>query len=69
MGVMIGTCFILVGILFGKSAPDIFVLLPPSILGIMLVFIGIEHAMLMHDVITDRVSITSSGRCTKLRAT
>ncbi len=54
MGVMIGTCFLLVGCLFGKSAPDLFVLLPPSILGIMLVFIGIEHAMLMHDVIDSR---------------
>ncbi len=54
MGVMIGTCFLLVGGLFGKSASDLFVLLPPSILGIMLVFIGIEHAMLMHDVIGTR---------------
>ena len=54
MGVMIGTCFLLVGCLFGKSAPDLFVLLPPSILGVMLVFIGIEHAMLMHDVIDSR---------------
>ncbi len=54
MGVMIGACLLLVGGLFGKSAPDLFVLLPPSILGIMLVFIGIEHAMLMHDVIDSR---------------
>jgi SulP family sulfate permease len=54
MGVIIGTCFVLVGVLFGKSAPDLFVLLPPSILGIMLVFIGIEHGMLMQDVIESR---------------
>jgi len=52
--VIIGSCFVLVGVLFGKSAPDLFVLLPPSILGIMLVFIGIEHGMLMQDVINSR---------------
>lgn len=54
MGVIIGSCFVLVGLLFGKSAPALFVLLPPSILGIMLVFIGIEHGMLMQDVIDSR---------------
>ena len=51
MGVIIGSCFVVIGVLFGKSAPDLFVLLPPSILGIMLVFIGIEHGMLIKDVI------------------
>ncbi len=54
MGLMIGIGLVLIGALFGKSAPDLFVLLPPSILGIMLVFIGIEHAMLMHDIVDSR---------------
>ncbi|MDD2737141.1 MAG: putative sulfate/molybdate transporter [Desulfuromonadaceae bacterium] len=54
MGVIIGSCFVLVGVLFGKSATELFVLLPPSILGTMLVFIGIEHGMLMQDVIDSR---------------
>ena len=54
MGVIIGSCFVILGVLFGKSAPDLFVLLPPSILGIMLVFIGIEHGMLIQDVIGSR---------------
>lgn len=54
MGLIIGSCFITVGLMFGESAPSLFVLLPPSILGIMLVFIGIEHGMLMQDVIDSR---------------
>lgn len=54
MGCIIGTAFLGVGLLFGKSAPDLFVLLPSSILGIMLVFIGIEHAMLINDVMGSR---------------
>ncbi|MBU5613863.1 putative sulfate/molybdate transporter [Geomonas azotofigens] len=54
MGVMLGGCLVLIGALFGRSAPDLFVLLPPSILGVMLVFIGVEHAMLMQDVVDSR---------------
>jgi len=54
MGIIIGSCFVLVALMFGESAPALFVLLPPSILGIMLVFIGIEHGMLMQDVIDSR---------------
>lgn len=54
MGVIIGSCFIFAGVLFGKSAPELFGLLPPSLLGIMLVFIGIEHGMLIRDVIDSR---------------
>jgi sulfate permease, SulP family len=54
MGVIIGVCFVAVGLLFGKSAPELFVLLPSSILGIMLIFIGIEHAMLIRDITDSR---------------
>jgi SulP family sulfate permease len=54
MGVIIGSCLVAAGVLFGKSAPDLFVLLPSSILGTMLIFIGIEHAMLIRDIVDSR---------------
>ncbi|HEY6007442.1 MAG TPA: putative sulfate/molybdate transporter, partial [Geobacteraceae bacterium] len=54
MGVMIGTCLVVAGVFFGRSAPDLFTLLPPSILGVMLVFIGIEHGMLLRDTLGSR---------------
>lgn len=54
MGVIIGTCLVAVGVLFGKSAPDLFVILPPAILGTMLIYIGIEHGMLIRDIVASR---------------
>jgi SulP family sulfate permease len=54
MGVIIGSCLVAAGVLFGKSAPHLFVLLPPSILGTMLIFIGIEHGMLIRDIVDSR---------------
>lgn len=54
MGVIIGSVLLLIGVLFGQSAPGLFVLLPSSLLGTMLVFIGIEHGMLIQDVVGSR---------------
>ena len=54
MGVMIGICLVVAAVFFGRSAPDLFTLLPPSILGVMLVFIGIEHGMLLRDTLGSR---------------
>jgi len=54
MGVIIGSFFVVIGVFFGKSAPNLFALIPSSILGIMLVFIGIEHGMLIQDVVDSR---------------
>lgn len=54
MGVIIGSFLVAAGVLFGKSAPDLFALIPSSILGVMLIFIGIEHAMLIRDIVDSR---------------
>jgi len=54
MGIMIGTLLLAVGLLFGQSAPQLFVLVPPAILGVLLIFIGIEHAMLIRDILDAR---------------
>jgi SulP family sulfate permease len=54
MGVVIGSFLVAAGVLFGKSAPDLFVILPSSVLGTMLIYIGIEHAMLIRDIVAVR---------------
>ncbi len=47
---MIGTIFLVIAIVFGKAAISIFSLIPNSILGVLLLFAGLELAMLIRDV-------------------
>lgn len=47
---MIGTLFVIVAVVFGKMAISLFGLIPNSILGVLLLFAGLELAMLIKDV-------------------
>jgi SulP family sulfate permease len=47
---MIGTIFVIVAVVFGKIAISLFGLIPNSILGVLLLFAGLELAMLIKDV-------------------
>jgi sulfate permease, SulP family len=49
--VFIGGVFILLALLFGKSLPDLCRLLPIPVLGALLIYIGIQHARLVRDVL------------------
>jgi sulfate permease, SulP family len=48
----IGGLFVVLALLFGRSISLLFVLLPPPVLGILLVYVGLEHARLVHDIVT-----------------
>jgi SulP family sulfate permease len=47
---MIGTIFVIVAVVFGKMAISLLGLIPNSILGVLLLFAGLELAMLIKDV-------------------
>lgn len=47
---MIGAVFVTVAVVFGKMAVSLFGLIPNSILGVLLLFAGLELAMLIKDV-------------------
>jgi SulP family sulfate permease len=47
---MIGAVFVAVALVFGKMAISLFGLIPNSILGVLLLFAGLELAMLIKDV-------------------
>lgn len=49
--VFIGAVFVLLALLFGKSVPQLCRLLPMSVLGALLIYIGIQHARLVRDVL------------------
>ncbi|MCL5966001.1 MAG: putative sulfate/molybdate transporter [Deltaproteobacteria bacterium] len=47
----IGGLFVALALLFGRSIPEIFGLLPSPVLGVLLVYVGFEHARLIRDVL------------------
>jgi SulP family sulfate permease len=47
---MIGAVFVIIAVVFGKMAISLFGLIPNSILGVLLLFAGLELAMLIKDV-------------------
>ena len=47
---MIGLMILVVGLLFGPRAPLFLSLIPLSVLGVLLVIVGIYHALLIRDV-------------------
>lgn len=49
--VFIGGVFVLLALLFGKSLPELCRLLPIPVLGALLIYIGIQHARLVRDVL------------------
>ncbi|MDO8739447.1 putative sulfate/molybdate transporter [Candidatus Deferrimicrobium sp.] len=46
-----GGVFVLLALLFGKSLPDLCRLLPIPVLGALLIYIGVQHARLVRDVL------------------
>jgi MFS superfamily sulfate permease-like transporter len=49
--VFVGGVFVLLALLFGKSLPDLCRLLPIPVLGALLIYIGVQHARLVRDVL------------------
>ena len=47
----IGTAFVLVALFFGRSVAAMSRLLPSSVLGALLVYVGIQHARLVRDIV------------------
>jgi SulP family sulfate permease len=48
---VIGGLFVALALFFGRSIPELIGLLPLSILGILLIYVGFEHARLIGDVL------------------
>lgn len=48
---VIGTLFVLVALVFGRSVAEASRLLPSCVLGALLVYVGIQHARLVRDVV------------------
>ena len=49
MSLVLGTAFVAVGVLFGDSAPAVLAQLPPLVLGALLLYAGVRHALLVAD--------------------
>ena len=47
----IGGLFIVMALFLGKSIPTLFGLLPSSVLGMLLIYVGLKHALLAEDVL------------------
>jgi MFS superfamily sulfate permease-like transporter len=47
----IGGLFVMLALLFGKSLTSLFGLLPSPLLGILLAYVGVEHARLVRDIV------------------
>lgn len=48
----IGGLFVVLSLLFGKSIASLFGLLPSSVLGVLLAYVGLEHARLVRDIVS-----------------
>jgi SulP family sulfate permease len=48
-GLFVGGLFLLAALLFGKSIPVLFGLLPAAVLAVLLIYVGVEHAFLVRD--------------------
>jgi len=47
----IGGLFVFLALLFGKSIASLFALLPAPVLGVLLAYVGLEHARLVRDIV------------------
>ncbi len=48
--IVIGAAFVVVALFFGRSVADASRLLPPAVLGALLVYVGVQHARLARDI-------------------
>lgn len=62
---IIGGTLVLVALLFGNGIPALAGMIPPAVLGVLLIYIGIEHGMLVRNVVEDRegffIAVTIGG--------
>ncbi|MDH4228629.1 MAG: putative sulfate/molybdate transporter [Nitrospirota bacterium] len=52
--VFLGALFVGAGLMFGDAVHGLFALIPPAVLGVLLVYVGIEHCMMIRDVLPHR---------------
>jgi SulP family sulfate permease len=52
--IFLGSVFVGAGLLFGDSTHSLFALIPAPILGALLVYVGVEHCMLIRDILHNR---------------
>jgi len=50
-GVLVGSLFVLLGLLYGNSITGLVGLISPAVLGVLLLYVGIAHARLLRDVV------------------
>ena len=55
-GYIIGGLLVVLAVVFGKSALSIVSAFPPAILGVLLCYVGIEHALFIRDILQDRIA-------------
>lgn len=55
--IIIGTAFIALALLAGKSALAILILIPNPVLGVLLAFAGIELSLMIRDILSQRVPL------------
>lgn len=53
----LGILLVTTGLLFGHSAVSLMAMIPLSILGVLLVYVGIEHGLLIRDLVGKRVEM------------
>ena len=52
--IFLGIVFLITGLLFGDSVHALFALIPAAILGALLIYVGIQHSMMIRDVLPHR---------------
>lgn len=57
-GIMLGVIFILLSVIFGKAIVNVLSLIPFSILGILLIYVGIRHALLIKDLTCEKLKLS-----------
>jgi SulP family sulfate permease len=50
----IGGLFVILALFFGRSIPVLFGLVPSAVLAVLLIYVGVEHARLVRDVVGNR---------------
>lgn len=50
VNMVIGVALVVAGVAYGRAALDVFALIPPAVLGALLAFTGMHHALLVRDL-------------------
>jgi len=56
---IIGSFYLILGLLFGGAAVSLMTLIPGAVLGVLLIFVGIQHGLFIRDIVAkiDRLAI------------